>query len=69
VLATAVQNLLFSNLLPNNLKIRIYKTIILPPFLRGCEIWSLTFGEEQTEGPVSIWAKETGSDRRLRNAT
>jgi hypothetical protein len=28
------------------LKIKIYKTIILPVVLYGCEIWSLTFREE-----------------------
>jgi hypothetical protein len=28
-------------------KIRIYKTIILPVVLYGCEIWSLTLSEEQ----------------------
>jgi hypothetical protein len=29
-----------------NVKIRIYKTIILPVVLYGCETWSLTFREE-----------------------
>jgi hypothetical protein len=29
-----------------NLKIRIYKTIILPLVLYGCETWSLTLREE-----------------------
>ena len=29
-----------------NLKIKIYKTIILPVVLYGCEIWSLTLTEE-----------------------
>jgi hypothetical protein len=33
-------------LLSNNLKIRIYKTIILPVVLYECETWSLTFREE-----------------------
>jgi hypothetical protein len=31
---------------PQNLKIRIYKTIILPVVLYGCETWSLTLREE-----------------------
>jgi hypothetical protein len=31
-----------------NLKIRIYKTIILPVVLYGCETWSLTLREEHT---------------------
>jgi hypothetical protein len=29
-----------------NLKIKIYKTVILPVVLYGCETWSLTFREE-----------------------
>ena len=29
-----------------NLKIKIYKTIILPVMLNGCETWSLTLREE-----------------------
>jgi hypothetical protein len=42
----AVQNLLSSRLLPRNVKIKIYKTIILPLVLYGCETWSLTLREE-----------------------
>jgi hypothetical protein len=30
-----------------NLKIKIYKTVILPVVLYGCETWSLTLGEER----------------------
>jgi hypothetical protein len=30
-----------------NLKIRIYRIIILPVVLCGCETWSLTFRQEQ----------------------
>jgi hypothetical protein len=37
----SVQNLLSSRLLSKNLKIRIYKTIILPVVLYECETWSL----------------------------
>jgi hypothetical protein len=40
-----MQNLLSSRLLSKNLKIRIYKTIILPVVLYGCETWSLTLRE------------------------
>jgi hypothetical protein len=36
------QNLLSSRLLSKNLKTRIYKTIMLPVVLYGCETWSLT---------------------------
>jgi hypothetical protein len=42
----SVQNLLSSRLLSENLKMRIYKTIILPVILYGCETWSLTLKEE-----------------------
>jgi len=37
----SLQNLLSFTLLPKNLKIKIYRTIILP-VLHGCETWSLT---------------------------
>jgi hypothetical protein len=40
------QNLLSSCLLYRNVKIIIYKTIILPVVLYGCESWSLTLREE-----------------------
>jgi len=30
-----------------NLKIKIYRNIILPVFLYGCETWSLTLREER----------------------
>jgi hypothetical protein len=42
----SVQSLLFSRLLSKSLQIRIYKTIILPVLLYGCETWSLTLREE-----------------------
>ena len=42
----SLQNLLSSSLLSKNLKIKIYRTIILPVVLYGCEIWSLTLTEE-----------------------
>jgi hypothetical protein len=37
---------LCSHLLCKNVKIRIYKIIILPVVLYGCETWSLTLREE-----------------------
>ena len=43
----SVQNLLSSRLLAKNLKIKIYRTIILPVVLYGCETWSLTLREER----------------------
>jgi hypothetical protein len=47
MLAT-IQSITFlsSQLLPKNIKIRIYETIILPLVLYGCETWSLTLREE-----------------------
>jgi hypothetical protein len=41
-----LKNLLSSCLLSKNLKVRIYKTIILPVVLYGCETWFLTLREE-----------------------
>jgi len=41
----SVQNFLSSSLLSNNLKIKIYRTIILPVVLYGCETWSVTLRE------------------------
>jgi hypothetical protein len=72
-----VQNLLTSRLLSKNLKIRIYRIIILPVVLYGCEIWSLTLKEERRlrvfENRVlrSIfgpkWDEVTGEWRKLHN--
>ena len=42
-----MQNLLSSSLLSKNLKIKIYRTIILPVVLYGCETCSLTLREER----------------------
>jgi len=42
-----VQNLLSFSLLSKNLKIKIYRTIILPVVLYGCETWSLALREER----------------------
>jgi hypothetical protein len=43
----SVQNLWSSSFLPKNLKIKIYRTIILPVVLYGCETWSLTLTDER----------------------
>ena len=42
----SVQNLLSSSFLSKTLKIKIYRTIILPVVLYGCETWSLILREE-----------------------
>ena len=59
----SVQNLFSSSLLSKTLKIKIYRTIILPAVLYGCENWSLTLREERRllvfENRVlrrSVWA-------------
>jgi hypothetical protein len=41
----SVQSLSSSRLLSRNVKVKIYKTIILPVVLYGCETWSLTLRE------------------------
>ena len=43
----SVQNLFSSSLLSKKLKIKIYRTIILPVVLYGCGTWSLTLKKER----------------------
>jgi len=43
----SVQNIVSSSLLSKNIKIKIYRTIILPVVLYTCETWSLTLKEER----------------------
>jgi uncharacterized membrane protein len=38
----SVQNVSSSSLISKNLKIKVYKTVILPVVLYGCETWPLT---------------------------
>jgi hypothetical protein len=42
----SVQNVSSSRLISKNVKIKIYKTVILPVVLYGCEVWSFTLREE-----------------------
>ena len=42
----SVQNILSSSVLSKNLMIKMYRTIILPVALCGCETWSLTLRKE-----------------------
>jgi hypothetical protein len=73
----SVQNLLSSCLISKNLKIKIYRTVILPVVvLYGCETWSLTLGKEHrlrvSENSVlrRIFGpkrEEDGSWRKLHN--
>jgi len=43
----SVQNHLSSSLLSKNLKIKIYRSIILPVVWYGCETWSLTLRKDR----------------------
>ena len=43
----SVQNLLSSSLLSKNIKIKIYRTTILPVVVYGCETWSLRLREDR----------------------
>jgi hypothetical protein len=72
----SVQTVLSSRLPSKNLKIGIYKTIILPVVLYGCETWSLTLREEHRLGVfenrvLRIFGPKrdevTGEWRKLRN--
>jgi hypothetical protein len=56
----SVQNLLYSSLLSKTLKIKIYRTMILPVVLCGCETWSLTLREE-----CRLWLFENRVLRRV----
>jgi hypothetical protein len=64
-------------LLSKNIKIRIYRTIILPVVLYGCETWSLTLREEHRLRMFENWVlrrifgprrgEVTGDWRKLHN--
>jgi hypothetical protein len=61
----SVQNLLSSSLISNHLKIKIYKTVIFPVVLYGCETWSLALREEQRLRVFenSLWRRISGPKR------
>jgi hypothetical protein len=73
----SVQSLLSSRLLSRNVKVKIYKTIILPVVLCGCETWSFTLRKEhrlrvlENRVPRRIfgpkWDEVTGDWRKLHN--
>ena len=66
-----------ARLLSKNLKTKIYRTIILPVVLYGCENWSLTLREERRLRVfenmvlrrvfVPKWDEVTGEWRRWHN--
>ncbi|KAJ4451034.1 hypothetical protein ANN_02470 [Periplaneta americana] len=60
----SVEKLLSSSLLSKNLKVRIYKTVILP-VLYGCETWTLTLREEHRR---LRWAGHVARMGESRNA-
>jgi len=73
----SVQNLLRSPLLSKIVMIKVYKTIILPVLMYGCQTWSLTLREEHV---LSMFGNRmlrrilgpkreevTGEWRRMRN--
>jgi hypothetical protein len=65
--------------LTRNIKVKIYKTIVLPVVLYGCETWSFTLREEyrlrvfenrvlrRIFGPNSKWDDVKGEWSRLHN--
>jgi hypothetical protein len=73
----SVQSVLSSRLLCRNLNVKIYKTIILPVALYGCETWSLALREEHRLGVFENWMlgrifgsksdEVTGEWRKLHN--
>jgi hypothetical protein len=71
----SVQNLLYFRTIAKHLKIKLYKTVVLPIVLYGCETWSLTLREEHRlrvfENRVLRMfgrkRKEDGSWRKLHN--
>ena len=79
LMLSLIVNSIFSNslLFKKNVKIKMYRSIILPVVLYGCETWSLTLREEsrlrvfgnrvlrRIFGPKRDWM--TGEWRRIRN--
>ena len=55
-----MQNLLSSRFISKNLKIKIYRTIILTVVFYGCETWSLILREER-----KLWVFENMVLRRI----
>jgi hypothetical protein len=47
VCSQSLQNLLSSSLISKDIKIKIYRTTILPLVMCGCETWSLTLRKER----------------------
>ena len=65
----SVQNLLSPDLLYKNMKIKIYRNIIFPVVLYGCENWSLIKREEHRlrvfgNRVLRIFGHKEGQDNR-----
>ena len=60
MLAVIRCRILSSRWLSKNITIKIYRTIILPVVLYGCETWSLTLREER-----KLWVFESMVSRRI----
>jgi hypothetical protein len=54
------QNLLSFSLLSKNIKIKIYRTIILPFLLYRCETWTVTLMEEHRLRLLRIFGPKRG---------
>jgi len=61
----SMQNFLSSRLLSKNIKIKVYRTIILPVAFYGCETWSITLGEKRrlTMSENRVLRKASGARR------
>jgi hypothetical protein len=60
----SIQNILSSHLLSKDIKIRIYKTVILAVVLYGCESWSLTLGEQRLEAFENVLLRRIFGPKR-----
>jgi hypothetical protein len=56
-----------SRLISKNVKMKIYKTVISPFVLYGCETWSITLGEEHRLRIFGPKRDKDGSWRKLHN--
>jgi len=75
----SVMNILSSSFLSNNKNITVYRNIILPVVLYGCETWSLTLWEESRQrlfenrvlrrifGPKRDEVNESGGSYLMKN--
>jgi hypothetical protein len=64
MLATIWFSLLSSHLLSRYVKVKTYKTIILPVVLYGCETWPLILREEHRQTVLGQGSKENTWTKR-----